>query len=214
MPSRAVSFNCEDVTALILRRGELSYTGSKAALEENHLDRQALARAIRNVAFLTGTFKLRSGQTSSFYWDKYRFESQPELLRAIAEELARLLPRDGFDRLAGLELGGIPLATAVSLAVGKPCLFVRKQRKDYGTCNLVEGGFSRGERIVVVEDVITTAGQVVESVSQMRELGLEIKDVLCAIDRQQGGREKLGAIGCELRSVFSLQELDQLASRA
>jgi orotate phosphoribosyltransferase len=157
---------------------------------------------------LTGSFRLRSGQTSSFYWDKYRFESQPDLLRAIAGELARLLPTGGFDRLAGLELGGVPLATALSMAVGKACLFVRKKAKDYGTCNLVEGGYSKGEQVVVVEDVITTAGQVIESVGQMRELGLLITDVLCVIDRQQGGREKLAAIGCKLHAVFTLDELN------
>lgn len=178
------------------------------------MDRLTLARAIRKVAYLTGSFQLRSGQTSTFYWDKYRFENQPDLLRAIAGELARLLPTGGFDRLAGLELGGIPLATALSMAVGKPCLFVRKKAKDYGTCNLVEGGYSKGEQIVVVEDVITTAGQVIESVGQMRELGLVIDDVLCVIDRQQGGREKLTAIGCDLHSVFTLEELEQLAAQA
>jgi orotate phosphoribosyltransferase len=172
------------------------------------LDRPTLARAIRKVAYLTGSFRLRSGQTSSFYWDKYRFESQPELLRAVAEGLVNRLPPGDFDRLAGLELGGIPLATAVSLAIGKPCLFVRKKAKDYGTCKVVEGGYAAGERIVVVEDVITTAGQVVESVGQMRALGLLITDVLCVIDRQQGGREKLAAIGCELHAVFTLDELN------
>lgn len=174
------------------------------------MDRRQLARSIRQTSYLTGSFRLRSGQTSSFYWDKYRFESQPELLRAIANELTRLLPSGEFDRLAGLELGGVPLATALSMAISKPCLFVRKKAKDYGTCHLVEGGYSKGEQIVVVEDVITTAGQVIESVGQMRELGLVIKDVLCVIDRQQGGREKLTAIGCELRSVFTLEELEQL----
>ena len=173
-----------------------------------------LARAIRRVAYLTGSFRLRSGQTSSFYWDKYRFESQPDLLRAITAELTRLLPAGEFDRLAGLELGGIPLATALSIAIGKPCLFVRKKAKDYGTCQLVEGGYTKGEHVVVVEDVITTAGQVVESVGQMRELGLVIKVVLCVIDRQQGGREKLAAIGCELHSLFTLEELEQLAAQA
>ena len=178
------------------------------------MDRPTLARAIRKVAYLTGSFRLRSGQTSSFYFDKYRFESQPDLLRAITGELERLLPAGGFDRLAGLELGGVPLATALSMAIGKPCLFVRKKAKDYGTCNLVEGGYTKGERIVVVEDVITTAGQVVESVGKMREAGLEIKDVLCVIDRQQGGREKLTAIGCELHSVFTLEELEQFAARS
>ncbi len=173
------------------------------------MTRTALAQAIRRVAYLTGSFKLRSGQTSSFYWDKYRFESDPELLSAIAAELESLLPAEPFDKLAGLELGGVPLATALALRTGKPCLFVRKAAKDYGTMNLVEGGFQPGESVVVVEDVITTAGQVVESVGRMRDLGLVVHHVLCVIDREQGGGDKLAAVGCWLRPVFTLRELNQ-----
>jgi orotate phosphoribosyltransferase len=174
------------------------------------MDRQELASRIREAAYLTGEFKLRSGLTSSFYWDKYRFESNPVLLEAVVAELARLLPV-GYDRLAGLELGGVPLATGLSLRTHAPCLFVRKQAKTYGTCNLVEGGYQAGETVAVIEDVITTAGQVCTSVTQMRELGLVVKEALCVIDRQQGGRERLESIGCSLRSVFTLEELEQLA---
>jgi orotate phosphoribosyltransferase len=180
-------------------------------MSETSVDRNELAKAIRRAAYLTGSFRLRSGQTSSFYWDKYGFESQPALLQAVASELARLLGTMEFDRLAGLELGGIPLATALALQVGKPCLFVRKTAKDYGTCNLVEGGYVHDDRIVVIEDVITTAGQVIESVQQMRQLGLNVHHVLCVIDRQQGGAEKLQTIGCTLRPVFTLAELEQLS---
>jgi orotate phosphoribosyltransferase len=98
----------------------------------------------------------------------------------------------------------------LSLRTGKPCLFVRKIAKTYGTCNLVEGGFTLGETVVVIEDVITVAGQVCSSVKQMRELGLKVEDVVCVIDRQQGGRENLKEIGCSLASVFTLDELERL----
>jgi orotate phosphoribosyltransferase len=168
-----------------------------------------LAKKIKASSFLTGQFTLRSGKTSSFYWDKYRFESDPVLLSAVVEELQKLLPAS-FDKLAGLELGGIPLATGLSLKMGKLCLYVRKNAKTYGTCNLVEGGFRAGETAVVVEDVITVAGQVCASVRQMRELGLIIQHVVCVIDRQQGGRENLKDIGCSLASVFTLDELERL----
>lgn len=170
------------------------------------MDKPDLARQIKAISFLTGQFKLRSGKISSFYWDKYRFESDPVLLSTIVEELQKLLP-PSFDKLAGLELGGIPLATALSLKTDKPCLYVRKVAKEYGTCNLVEGGFQAGETAVVVEDVITTAGQVCASVQQMRELGLVVQHVICVIDRQEGGRENLGKIGCSLASVFTIDEL-------
>ena len=173
------------------------------------MEKKELAKQIKKTSFLTGQFRLRSGKISSFYWDKYRFESNPELLSAIIEHMVKLLPKS-FDKLAGMELGGIPLATVLSLRTGKPCLFVRKVAKDYGTCNLVEGGFRTGENVIVVEDVITTAGQVVSSIQQMRELGLIVNDVICVIDREQGGREKLTEINCALSPVFAMSELDRL----
>ena len=171
--------------------------------------RTELAQRVKAAAYLTGEFTLRSGLVSSFYWDKYRFESDPVLLRAVAA-LEELLPPT-YDRLAGLELGGIPLATALSLRTGKPALYVRKEAKTYGTCNLVEGGFRRGDTAVVIEDVITSGGQVVASVQEARALGLVVTDVVCVIDRQQGGAENIGAIGCSLSSVFTLAALERLA---
>jgi orotate phosphoribosyltransferase len=174
------------------------------------MDRAALARRIKEVAYLTGQFTLRSGAISSFYWDKYRFESDPSILAQVAEGLAAIVPAS-YHKLAGLELGGIPLATALSLQTGKPCLYVRKAAKPYGTSNLVEGGYEPGTRAVVIEDVITSGGQVCISVQQMRELGFVVEDVVCVIDRQQGGREAIEAIGCTLRSLFTLEELEALA---
>lgn len=171
------------------------------------MNKTELAKQIEAISYLTGQFKLRSGKISSFYWDKYRFESDPILLHSIVVELHKLLPAS-FDKFAGLEVGGIPLATGLSLKTGKPCLYVRKEPKTYGTCNLVEGGFQPGETVVVVEDVVTTAGQIGTSVSQMRELGLIVEHAVCVIDREQGGREKLEKIGCSLAAVFTLAELE------
>ena len=168
-----------------------------------------LARQLRDVAYLTGEFKLRSGKISNFYWDKYRFESNPVLLSAIANEMAQRLP-EGVDGLAGLELGGIPLATALSLQTGHPCYYVRKAPKDYGTRNLIEGGVPKGANLVVIEDVITTAGQVCTSIEQMRAEGLVVEYVIAAIDRQAGGEEKINALGCTFAAVFTLAELDAL----
>jgi orotate phosphoribosyltransferase len=174
------------------------------------MDRIALAMEIRRRSLLTGDFLLRSGRRSNVYWDKYRFESDPRLLEAIGAEMADLLS-DAFDKLAGLELGGIPLATALSLRIGRPCLYVRKAAKTYGTANLIEGGFAPGEVAVVVEDVVTSGGQVVTSIGEMRRLGLTVNRAVCVIDREQGGTEALAQIGCELRSVFTMSELERLA---
>ncbi len=173
------------------------------------MERTELARLIKAKSFLKGQFRLRSGKSSSFYIDKYRFESDPTLLRAIVDELQKLLPTS-FDKLAGLELRGIPLATALSLRTGKPSLYVRKSTKTYGTCNLVEGEFQPRESAVVIEDVITTGGQVCKSVNRMREQNLTVQNVLRVIDREQGGEENLRKIGCSLASVFTLGEIQGL----
>ena len=169
-----------------------------------------LAKMIKSASYLTGQFILRSGKISSFYWDKYRFESDPQLLNAIAVEMQKLLPAS-FDKLAGMELGGIPLATILSMKTDKPCLYVRKIAKTYGTCNLVEGGFKQGDNVVVIENVITTAGQVCSSIKQIRELGLNVEHCICVIDRQEDGDKNLKNIGCSLASVFTQVEIERLA---
>ena len=170
------------------------------------MDRDALARRIYDTAHLTGRFLLRSGATSDEYFDKYLFESDPELLRAIADAMAPLVP-PSVDALAGLELGGVPLATALSQVTGLATRFVRKEAKAYGTCRLAEGGDVGGTRLVVVEDVVTSGGQVVMSCADLRERGAEIVRVLCVIDREAGGAAALQAEGLELHALFTMTEL-------
>ncbi len=144
-----------------------------------------LAADVNAIARLTGLFKLRSGQVSTEYFDKYRFEAQPALLTRVAAEMLTLLP-PGTEVLAGLELGGVPIATAMSLAGGLPAVFVRKQAKAYGTCQAVEGADIAGRRVVLVEDVITTGGAVVDATRQVRDVGGDILAVVCAIWRGAG----------------------------
>ena len=170
------------------------------------MDRDELARRIYDTAHLTGRFLLRSGATSDEYFDKYLFESDPVLLRAIAQAMASLVP-PSVDALAGLELGGVPLATALSQVTGLATRFVRKDAKAYGTCRLAEGGDVDGERLVVVEDVVTSGGQVVMSCADLRERGAEIVCVLCVIDREAGGAAALRAEGLELHALFTMTEL-------
>ena len=170
------------------------------------MDRTELARAIYDVSHITGTFTLRSGVVSNEYFDKYRFESDPALLRVIAEAMADAVP-DGTDMLAGLELGGVPLATMVSQVTGIPALFVRKEAKTYGTCQLAEGSDIAGRRLTVVEDVVTSGGQVVISCGDLRERGAIVEHALCVIDRESGGPAALTAIGVELHPLFTMTEL-------
>jgi orotate phosphoribosyltransferase len=170
------------------------------------MDRNDLARAIYDRAHLTGEFTLRSGVVSHEYFDKYLFESDPDLLREIASALAPLVP-DDIDALAGLELGGIPIATMLSQRTGLPAVFVRKEAKTYGTCRLAEGADVDGLRLTVVEDVITSGGQVVTSCGDLRERGAIVESAVCVIDREAGGREALRDIDVELRPLFTLTEL-------
>src|SRR5690606_27924971 len=147
------------------------------------MDRHRLAAAIYDRAHLTGTFLLRSGATSSEYFDKYLFESDPELLVSIAEALVPLIP-DDTEVLAGLELGGVPLAVVLGQITGLNVLFVRKKAKDYGTRRLAEGGEVAGKKLLIVEDVVTSGGQVVLSTRDLRELGAVVDSAVCVIDRE------------------------------
>lgn len=165
-----------------------------------------LAREVQRVSELRGSFRLRSGTTSDRYFDKYRFESDPKLLREIAEAMAPLVP-PGIDAIAGLELGGVPIATMLSQATALPTLFVRKQAKAYGTCRYAEGGEVAGRRLLVVEDVVTSGGQVIESVRALRADGAVITHALCVIDREAGGAEALRHEGLNLVSLFTKSTL-------
>ena len=170
------------------------------------MTKEELAKGIFESSHLKGEFLLRSGQTSSEYFDKYRFDAQPHLLSAIADHMAALIPK-GTEALAGLEMGGIPVATALSLKTKLPCLFVRKEAKSYGTCQLAEGLDIKGKKLCVIEDVITTGGQVIESTGQLRELGAEVTSVLCVIYRGKGEPSKLRDIGLDMNSLFTMAEL-------
>lgn len=166
----------------------------------------ALARRIYESAHLAGEFVLRSGQSSTEYFDKYLFEADPLLLRAVGEALVRLVPPDA-DALAGLELGGIPLVTILSQLSGLPALFVRKKAKEYGTRRLAEGGEVAGRRLVLIEDVVSTGGAIIDAARELRASGAELISVLCVIDRESGGTENLAAEGLELRAAFTMSEL-------
>lgn len=155
---------------------------------------------------------MRSGAVSHEYFDKYLFESDPELLREVAEALVALLPTEA-QAVAGLELGGVPLATMVSQVSGLPTLFVRKAPKDYGTRRLAEGGEVAGRRLAVIEDVVTSGGQLIESCAALRERGADIVAVVCVIDRDAGGPDNLAAQGLELRSLFTTSQLRAAAGR-
>lgn len=171
------------------------------------MESRELARSIFKVAHLTGEFKLRSGLTSKEYFDKYRFEAQPKLLKAIAQAMKPLIPV-GTQVLAGLEMGGIPIATALSLESGIPAVFVRKEAKAYGTCRVAEGLETLKDlKVCVIEDVITTGGQVVLSCEELRKEGALLENVLCVINREQGGSENLAKANLKMTALFTAMDL-------
>lgn len=172
------------------------------------MNRDELARTIYKRTHLTGTFRLRSGAISGEYFDKYLFESDPWLLREIGEALVPLVPA-ATDAIAGLELGGVPLATILSQLTALPALFVRKEAKTYGTCRLAEGGELDRRRLTVVEDVVTSGGQVVTSCGDLRERGAIVEHAVCVIDRESGGAANLADAGVELRPLYTMSELER-----
>ena len=170
------------------------------------MNRAELGRRIYERSHLIGEFRLRSGTIANEYFDKYLFESDPALLRQIGEALQTLVP-PRTDGLAGLELGGVPLAVMLSQLTGLPAFFVRKQAKAYGTRTLAEGGDVAGRRLVVVEDVVTTGGAVLTSCHALTERGAKVNDGLCVIDREAGGPEHLQSSGFVLEALIRMSEL-------
>lgn len=163
---------------------------------------QELAQSIYQISHLKGDFLLRSGQRSTEYFDKYRFESKPAILREIAEQMKKLIPA-GTEILAALEMGGIPVGTALSLATGIPCVFVRKEAKKYGTCQFAEGLEIKNKKVCIIEDVITSGGQVLISTADLRNLGAQIENVLCVIHRGgESAETKLKEAGLKLHPLF------------
>ena len=165
-----------------------------------------LAKQIKETSQLTGTFTLRSGAVSNTYFDKYLFESDPALLRSIAESMAQLVPA-GTEILAGLEMGGIPVVTMLSQVTGLPCAFIRKEAKAYGTCKYAEGPSLVGKQVAIIEDVVSSGGAILDALEKLEADGVRPNSIICVIDRQTGGKENLAKAGYELTSVLTMEEI-------
>ena len=168
-----------------------------------------LARRIREHAYLEGDFVLRSGKRSRYYLDKYRFETRPELLAALGERLAARAREAAPDavRIAGPELGAIALAASASLASGLPFLIVRKAAKGYGTDRRVEGAYEEGDRVCLVEDVVTSGGAAAAAVDALRAAGLACRVAICVVDREEGGADALARKAVRLHALFRAREV-------
>jgi orotate phosphoribosyltransferase len=171
-----------------------------------------LGDALREHAYLEGDFVLRSGRRSRYYLDKYRFETRPDLLGPLGERIARAVAEHEPEaaRLAGPELGAVSLAAAASLASGLPFLIVRKEAKEYGTGNRLEGMFEPGDCVCLVEDVVTSGGAAVAAIEALREAGLTCRTAVCVVDREEGGVDALARVAVRLRPLFRASQLLEL----
>lgn len=170
------------------------------------MTREQLAKRIADVSLLRGEFTLRSGRKSNYYLDKYLFETQPDVLAELGRMFAeRLTP--AVQRIAGAELGAVALAAAAGLASGKPFVLIRNQKKDYGTSKLVEGKLERGDTVMIVEDVLTTGGQVIEAAKTLQDAGAKVEKIVAVIDRLEGARANIEAAGYTYESLFTTRDL-------
>ena len=170
------------------------------------MTRDELIARIKQAAYLEGDFTLRSGKKSKYYLDKYRFETQPDILATLGAMFAERIPH-GTDRLAGPELGGVALAAATSLAGGLPFVIVRNAKKDYGTANQYEGVLDKGESVLLLEDIATTGGQVLEAAKTLTEFGCKVNGILAVIDRLEGARENIEAQGYSFDTLLTRDDL-------
>ncbi|MHB1612886.1 MAG: orotate phosphoribosyltransferase [Actinomycetes bacterium] len=175
-------------------------------LQDEHQRRTELATDIAASSYLRGRFVLSSGRASSYYIDKYLFQTRPTILRRLASLLAEHVPA-GVDRLAGPELGAVPLVTAVSLHTGLPFVIVRREAKNYATGRVVEGELHAGEQVLLLEDVLTTGAQALGAAARLREEGALVVGILAVLDREQGGIPAITGAGYHVDALFCRRDL-------
>ena len=171
------------------------------------MGRGALARELVKASYLKGDFVLRSGRRSNRYFDKFLFETQPELLQQLGRSLAELVPKE-TQRLAAPELGAVLLGGAVSMETGLPLILVRKEPKGYGTAKQLEGRYEAAERVTVIEDVVTTGGDSLRSIQVLRDAGLEVIHLVVVLDRGEGGEDNIRQAGIPYSPLFRIEDLE------
>lgn len=171
------------------------------------MHRDELIKAINDTSVLRGEFTLRSGRKSNYYIDKYRFATRPDILREVGVQLAAHAKEVGAQKIAGAELGGVPLAAAASLESGLPCILIRNQKKEYGTNKQMEGILEEGETVLLVEDVLTTGGQVLEAAKVLKDAGAKVARIVSVIDREEGARENIEGAGYVMAALVTTTDL-------
>jgi len=170
------------------------------------MTKEELIKRIKQTAYLEGDFTLRSGKKSKYYLDKYLFETRPDILKALAEEFARHVGKD-VTLIAGAELGGVALAAATALETGKNWVIIRNSKKGYGTGKLIEGTICKADVVLLVEDIATTGGQVLEAAKVITEAGAKVKKIVAVIDRMEGARENISRAGYNFEAILTKEDL-------
>lgn len=170
------------------------------------MTKEELIRRVKEESYLKGDFLLRSGKRSKYYMDKYLFETCPDILKALGEEFAKHMT-DDVTLIAGAELGGVALAAATAIETGKKWIIVRNSKKDYGTSKMVEGTIKEGDVVLLVEDIATTGGQVLEAAKIIEDAGASVKKIVCVIDRKQGAEENISGAGQVFESIMTKEDL-------
>ena len=170
------------------------------------MTREELIKRIKETAYLEGSFVLRSGKRSNYYLDKYLFETCPDILKALGEEFAKHIT-DDVTLIAGAELGGVALAAATAMQSGKKWVIIRNTKKGYGTAKLVEGALNPGDIVLLVEDIATTGGQVLEAAKIISDAGATVKKIVCVVDRKQGAEENITQAGYKFESILTKNDL-------
>ena len=170
------------------------------------MNRKQLIKRIKETAYLEGDFVLRSGKRSKYYLDKYLFETCPDILKALGKEFASHVS-DDVTLIGGAELGGVALAAAAAMECGKNWVIIRNSKKGYGTGKLVEGVLKAGDVVLLVEDIATTGGQVLEAAKVITEAGAKVKKIVAVIDRKQGASENIAQAGYKFESILTKDDL-------
>ncbi len=168
--------------------------------------REELIKRIKETAYLEGDFTLRSGKKSKYYLDKYLFETCPDILKAIGVEFARYVTGD-VTLIAGAELGGVALAAVTAMETGKNWIIIRNSKKGYGTGKMIEGVLEADDVVLLVEDIATTGGQVLEAAKLITEAGARVSKIVCVIDRKQGACENITGAGYKFESILTKNDL-------
>ncbi|MBG90217.1 MAG: orotate phosphoribosyltransferase [Actinobacteria bacterium] len=173
-------------------------------------ERNRLAQDIKSAAFLTGDFTTRAGKKTSYYIDKYKFTTRPEIMGPLAKAIQDHLPDLAFDRIAAPELGAVPIAAVLSVQIERPFVIVRKASKGYGTENLIEGSYKKGDKMVLVEDVLTTGGAAMAAAEVLEANGVEVLKIIGVVNREEGAHEAIQNRGWAVSSILTASELKAL----